>query len=44
MDFTFNAGQLEFRDTLSSLLQTEVTSERIRARWESESGSDAALE
>ncbi len=44
MDFTFSAEQLEFRDTLSSLLKTEVTGERIRARWESESGTDAALE
>ncbi|NDH75695.1 MAG: acyl-CoA dehydrogenase family protein, partial [Actinobacteria bacterium] len=44
MDFTFSAEQLEFRDTLSSLLQTEVTGERIRARWQSESGRDAALE
>ena len=44
MDFTFSAEQLEFRDTLSSLLKTEVTGERIRARWENESGRDAALE
>jgi alkylation response protein AidB-like acyl-CoA dehydrogenase len=44
MDFTFSAEQLEFRDALNALLREEVTGERIRARWESNTGWDEGLE
>jgi alkylation response protein AidB-like acyl-CoA dehydrogenase len=44
MDFTFSAEQLEFRDALNALLESEVTGERIRARWESGTGRDERLD
>ena len=44
MNFTYSAEQIEFRDVLHALLQAEVGAERIRARWDTASGRDAALE
>jgi len=44
MNFTYSAEQIEFRDVLHALLQAEVGADRIRARWETASGRDAALE
>lgn len=44
MDFSFTAEQLEFRDAVAAMLRREVTPERIRARWETDSGADAELE
>jgi len=43
MDFTFTAEQYEFRDAIASFLSAEVTPERIRARWDSETGFDTGL-
>lgn len=44
MDFTFSEEQLAFRDSVAAMLEKEVTPERIRARWETDSGLDAAFE
>ena len=38
MDFTFTEDQLLFRDEIQKFLVNEVTPEKIRARWETESG------
>lgn len=43
MDFTFTEDQLLFRDSVSDFLRTEVTPERIRASWETDSGRELAL-
>ncbi|MEP1471535.1 MAG: acyl-CoA dehydrogenase family protein [Halieaceae bacterium] len=43
MDFTFTEDQLLFRDSVSDFMRTEVTAERIRAGWDSDSGRDPAL-
>ncbi|MDB9805234.1 acyl-CoA/acyl-ACP dehydrogenase [Porticoccaceae bacterium] len=42
MNFTFSDDQLLFRDTVRDLLSNEVTAERIRQRWDSDSGIDSA--
>jgi len=42
MNFTFNDDQLLFRDSVRDLLRNEVTAERIRQRWDSDSGVDSA--
>jgi len=42
MNFTFSDDQLLFRDTVRDLLSNEVTAERIRQRWDSDSGVDSA--
>jgi len=41
MNFTFNEDQLLFRDTVRDLLSNEVTAERIRQRWDRDSGIDS---
>ncbi|MBT8140558.1 MAG: acyl-CoA/acyl-ACP dehydrogenase [Gammaproteobacteria bacterium] len=38
MDFTFNQDQMAFRDSLASMLADAVSSESIRARWQTQSG------
>lgn len=43
MDFTFTEDQLLFQDSVRDFLANEVTPERIRGLWETESGRDAAL-
>ncbi len=43
MDFTFTEDQLLFQDSVRDFLVNEVTPERIRAAWESDSGRDNAL-
>jgi alkylation response protein AidB-like acyl-CoA dehydrogenase len=43
MDFTFTEDQLAFRDTVQSMLDNEVTTPSIRARWESESGESESM-
>ena len=43
MDFTFTEDQLLFQDSVRDFLVNEITPERIRASWESESGRDSAL-
>ncbi len=43
MDFTFSDEQLEYLDAVDTMLKGEVTPERIRSRWESDKGIDAAL-
>ena len=43
MDFTFSEDQLLFRESVRDFLVNEVTPERIRAAWETETGRDAAL-
>lgn len=44
MDFSFSDEQLEFRDTVAAMLEKEVSPESIRARWDTDSGIDAAFE
>ncbi len=44
MDFTFSQDQLMFQEALTTLLASEAPADRIRARWQSDSGLDAALE
>ncbi len=44
MDFSFSEEQLEFHNAVASMLRNEVTPERIRARWDTESGADAEVE
>lgn len=43
MDFTFTEDQLLFQDSVRDFLVNEVTPERIRSTWETESGRDPAL-
>jgi alkylation response protein AidB-like acyl-CoA dehydrogenase len=43
MDFTFTEDQLLFHSSVRDFLTAEVTPERIRASWESETGRDPAL-
>ena len=43
MDFTFTEDQLLFQESVRDFLVNEVTPERIRASWETDSGRDAAL-
>ncbi|MDX1735274.1 MAG: acyl-CoA dehydrogenase family protein [Halioglobus sp.] len=43
MDFTFSEDQLLFQDSVRDFLVNEVTPERIRASWESDSGREDAL-
>jgi alkylation response protein AidB-like acyl-CoA dehydrogenase len=43
MDFTFTEDQLLFQQSVRDFLTNEVTPERIRASWESDSGRDDAL-
>lgn len=43
MDFTFTEDQLLFQASVRDFLVNEVTPERIRASWETESGRDPAL-
>lgn len=44
MDFTFSQDQQMFQEALAALLASEVPAARIRGRWQSDSGLDAALE
>jgi len=43
MDFTFSEDQLLFQESVRDFLLNEVTPERIRSSWETDSGRDAAL-
>lgn len=43
MDFTFTEDQLLFQDSVRDFLVNEVTPERIRAGWDSDTGRDDAL-
>ncbi|MEZ5566818.1 MAG: acyl-CoA dehydrogenase family protein [Halioglobus sp.] len=43
MDFTFTEDQLLFQESVRDFLRNEVTPERVRAGWDTESGRDAAL-
>jgi len=43
MDFTFSEDQLLFQESVRDFLVNEVTPERIRAGWETDSGRDSAL-
>lgn len=43
MDFTFSEDQLLFQDSVRDFLVNEVTPERLRASWESDTGRDEAL-
>lgn len=43
MDFTFSEDQLLFRDSVRDFLVKEVTPERIRASWDTDSGREDAL-
>ncbi|KEQ19647.1 acyl-CoA dehydrogenase family protein [Endozoicomonas numazuensis] len=43
MDFTFNEDQLVFHDSVKSFLTNEVTPERIREQWTTESGRSSDL-
>jgi len=43
MDFTFTEDQLLFQESVRDFLVNEVTPERIRQSWESESGREDAL-
>jgi alkylation response protein AidB-like acyl-CoA dehydrogenase len=43
MDFTFSEDQLLFQESVRDFLVNEVTPERIRRAWESDSGRDADL-
>lgn len=43
MDFTFSEDQLLFQETVRSFLVNEITPERLRAGWETETGRDTAL-
>ncbi|MAC35457.1 MAG: acyl-CoA dehydrogenase [Haliea sp.] len=43
MDFTFSEDQLLFQETVRSFLVNEITPERLRAGWETDTGRDAAL-
>jgi len=43
MDFTFTEDQLLFQESVRDFLVNEVTPERIRAAWESETGREEGL-
>lgn len=43
MDFTFTEDQLLFQESVRDFLVNEVTPERIRASWETDSGREAVL-
>ncbi|MBT4519030.1 MAG: acyl-CoA dehydrogenase [Halieaceae bacterium] len=43
MDFTFSEDQLLFQQTVRDFLVSEVTPQRIRASWETDSGRDPKL-
>ncbi len=43
MDFTFTDDQLLFQDSVRDFLVNEVTPERIRQTWETDSGRDEGL-
>ena len=43
MDFTFTEDQLLFQESVRDFLVNEVTPERIRASWDSDTGRDTAL-
>ncbi len=43
MDFTFTEDQLLFRESVRDFLVNEITPERVRASWESDSGREDAL-
>ncbi|MEH6518525.1 MAG: acyl-CoA dehydrogenase family protein [Halioglobus sp.] len=43
MDFTFSEDQLLFRDSVADFLRKEITTARIRASWDTETGRDKAL-
>ncbi len=43
MDFTFTEDQLLFRESVRDFLVNEVTPERVRRSWESDSGREDAL-
>ncbi len=43
MDFTFTDDQLLFQDSVRDFLVNEVTPERIRSSWETDTGRDAEL-
>jgi alkylation response protein AidB-like acyl-CoA dehydrogenase len=43
MDFTFTEDQLLFQASVQDFLTNEITAERIRASWDSDSGRDDAL-
>jgi len=43
MDFTFTEDQLLFQESVRDFLVNEVTPERIRASWETETGRDDTL-
>ena len=43
MDFTFTEDQLLFHKSVRDFLLSEVTPERIRASWETQTGRDPAL-
>ncbi len=43
MDFTFTEDQLLFQESVRDFLTNEVTPERIRSLWASETGRDTAL-
>ncbi|NQX88917.1 MAG: acyl-CoA/acyl-ACP dehydrogenase [Halioglobus sp.] len=43
MDFTFTEDQLLFQDSVRDFLVNEVTPQRIRALWDTDSGRDDAL-
>ncbi|HBQ41534.1 MAG TPA: acyl-CoA dehydrogenase [Halieaceae bacterium] len=43
MDFTFSEDQLLFQDSVRGFLVNEITPERLRAGWETDTGRDPAL-
>lgn len=43
MDFTFSDDQLLFQDSIRDFLRNEVTAEKIRELWETETGRSDAL-
>ena len=43
MDFTFSEDQLLFQDSVRGFLVNEITPERLRAGWDTETGRDPAL-
>lgn len=43
MDFTFSEDQLLFQESVRDFLVNEVTPERVRASWDTDSGRESAL-
>lgn len=43
MDFTFTEDQLLFSDNIGKFLRNEITADRIRQGWETDSGRDQTL-